>query len=207
MLAERRQREHAAWCAQLAARSGVPERYRAARLGDVSLVAEACRDRVSGLVESLAGLETTPAIIAVLGHRGAGKTHQACALVNHFCSLGRSAVIMSAMSFFLLVRATYRADAAETEDQVIERLVRRDLLVLDELHERGDTPSEDRLLHRLINRRYERLKPTVLISNQTQEQFARQVGESIVDRIREGGRIITCGWSSLRGGYQEGHTR
>lgn len=147
----------------------------------------------------LRALLDRPATIALLGQRGVGKTHQACALVREFIAEARPAAFLDAMGFFLRVRATYRDGSQETEEQIIDQLGRKDLLVLDELHERGDTPAEDRLLHRLINRRYENRVATVLISNQTPEEFAARVGESIVDRIHEGGAIILCDWDSLRG--------
>ncbi|EIG27035.1 hypothetical protein HMPREF1054_2009, partial [Haemophilus paraphrohaemolyticus HK411] len=50
-----------------------------------------------------------------------------------------------------------------------------------------------------INERYEAMKPTILISNLSQQELGAYVGERIVDRMREGGgAMIAFDWESYR---------
>ena len=48
------------------------------------------------------------------------------------------------------------------------------------------------------DKRYGSMSPTVLIGNATEDQFKRQMGPSIVDRILETGGLFIFGWTSLR---------
>src|SRR5206468_2068917 len=108
------------------------------------------------------------------------------------------------MDYFLELKATYDDAAKTTQERVEQNWLRPELLVLDEAHERGDTPWEDRMLTRLVNLRYEAMVSTILISNHDEETFAKRVGTSIADRIADGGGLILCGWASLRGRIQSG---
>jgi len=101
------------------------------------------------------------------------------------------------MGFFLDLKAGYR-DKGAAEKQVIEQYCTPSLLILDEVQERGETPWEDRILGHLIDRRYGAQKDTLLISNQTKENFLSSIGESAASRIRETGGMIICDWESYR---------
>jgi DNA replication protein DnaC len=102
-----------------------------------------------------------------------------------------------AMDFFLEVRASFRKDGA-TELEVLQKFVRPRVLVVDALEEPAETPFEDRLLAHLLDRRYDDCKDTILISNQTPEDFDRAVGPSVVSRLNETGGKIVCNWGSFR---------
>ena len=63
----------------------------------------------------------------------------------------------------------------------------------------ADTPAKDRMLTRLIDKRYAAELSTVLITNETAKQFVERVGPSVADRIRDDGQMVVCEWKSLRG--------
>ena len=194
------ERERRLRVGRLLADSGVPELYAAADLTDLSRVPEAVAARYAEAVRLLLRLEDAPAIVALLGSRGPGKTHMSCGLVRRFCLAGRPAKYMDAMDYFVAVKETFGRDAKLDQSQVEGRLLKPDLLVIDEVHERGDTPWEDRMLTRLVNKRYVANRATVLVSNQTPKAFKDRVGPSIADRLHDrGGRVVTCEWPSLRG--------
>ena len=133
-------------------------------------------------------------ILVLYGKRGNGKTRMAAELS---CIVGNSQY-RTAMRFFLEVRATFRKDSDESEIDVIDRLAKTDLLILDEIQERGETAFEARLLTHLIDARYAACKPTVLIANLTKPELAKSLGDSIVDRARENGKSIEFNWQSYR---------
>lgn len=136
-------------------------------------------------------------IVAVIGPRGTGKTHMVCCLVREVCTSGQSAIYMDAMDYLLAVRSTYGGKGEEKQVENDHATV--DLLVLDEMQERGETAWEDRMLTRLVNKRYAANKITILLSNQDRATFSERVGESIASRIEDGGGVIVCDWQSVRG--------
>jgi DNA replication protein DnaC len=165
-----------------------------AKLGDKKVL-EPYRDAVGRLLR----LYESTGIVALLGKRGAGKTWMACGLAHGFCRRGRSAVYLDALDYFIELKGTYGDSGRSSEASVEARYLRPQLLILDEMHERGETAWEDRMLTRLVNKRYAAELSTVLISNLEPKTFAARVGESIADRIRDGGGLVTCSWPSLRG--------
>lgn len=51
----------------------------------------------------------------------------------------------------------------------------------------------------LIINEYERMKPTILISNQTREELAAFIGERVLDRMSDGGGCtLSFTWDSYR---------
>lgn len=197
---ERKLRERAVKCWEAA---GVPPRYADADLLAIDQGVGASHGE-SGVtygeaVYCLTATLTSPGTVALLGERGAGKTWMACGLVREFCRRGRGALYRDAMDYFLELKSTYDRDAKRSQEQVEAAYLKPSLLVLDELHERGDTVWEDRMLTRLINKRYAAKLATVLIANQSPKEFKDRVGHSIHDRMFDGGGIVVCDWKSLRG--------
>jgi DNA replication protein DnaC len=133
-------------------------------------------------------------IVVLYGARGGGKTRMAAELA----AMVGSSRYRTAMRFFLEVRATFRKDSERSELDVIEDLSTSDLLILDEIQERGETPFEDRLLTHVIDARYAAMKPTILIANLKKANLAESLGASIVDRARENGKSIEFNWPSYR---------
>jgi hypothetical protein len=133
-------------------------------------------------------------IVVFHGKRGGGKTRMAAELAVR---VGGSRY-RTAMRFFLEVRATFRKGSDRSEMEVIDELAQADLLILDEIQERGETPFEDRLLTHVIDARYAAMKPTIMIANLTKQELAQALGDSIVSRATENGTSIEFNWPSYR---------
>jgi chromosomal replication initiation ATPase DnaA len=197
--ARQNERERQAKVASLIAGAAVPPRYKDAGLLGNPGARPTDNPGYCAANVALQGLATTSGIVGLIGGRGTGKTWLSCGLVLDFCREGRRAVYTNAFDYFLELRSTFDDGSKMTQERVEAKYVRPALLVLDELHERGDTAWEDRTLTRIVNKRYENNLATVLISNQTPEEFVARVGPSIADRIHDGGGVILCEWASLRG--------
>lgn len=133
-------------------------------------------------------------IVVLYGKRGGGKTRMAAELAV----MVGSSRYRTAMRFFLEVRATFRKDSERSEMDVIDDLAKADLLILDEIQERGETAFEDRLLTHIIDARYAAVKPTILIANLTKSELSQSLGDSIVSRATENGKSIEFTWPSYR---------
>jgi len=132
-------------------------------------------------------------ILILHGKRGGGKTRMAAELA---LAAGHSRY-RTAMRFFLEIRATFK-DSTKSELAIIDELRGAELLIIDELQERGDTAFEDRLLTHLIDARYADNRPTILIANLTRRELRESLGTAIVDRVRENGKSIEFTWASYR---------
>lgn len=137
-------------------------------------------------------------LIALIGTRGSGKTQLGVELIRHEVTRLVPAAFSSTTRFLMAIKATYRKDSKESEEDVLDLYRKPALLVLDELGRRGETDWEDRLLFELLNDRYNAVKDTLLISNHTPADFEASVGPSLVSRINETGGIIDCAWGSYR---------
>ena len=109
------------------------------------------------------------------------------------------AVFRSGMEFFFDLREAYGDNAPEREASVLRRYCEPDILVLDDMQDRGETQWEQRTLALLIDKRYRDRKDTILIANIDPAKFEAHIGAAISDRIRECGGVIECDWESFRG--------
>ncbi|NHX33749.1 ATP-binding protein, partial [Escherichia coli] len=82
---------------------------------------------------------------------------------------------------------------------VIRIYTNPDLLIIDEVGVQFGSEAEKLILFEIINTRYERMKPTILISNQTREELGAFIGERVIDRMSDGGGCtLAFTWDSYR---------
>jgi DNA replication protein DnaC len=126
----------------------------------------------------------------------------AVSVIDHVCHAGKSARYIKALDLFREIRRAFvpveRGRSAESEADLVEQLAGYSLLVIDECHQRGETAWEQNTLVNLLDRRYDAMRATILVSNQTREEFSAAMGDSIVSRIHETGDAIVCEWGSFR---------
>jgi hypothetical protein len=136
-------------------------------------------------------------LIALVGNRGCGKTQLAVEAIRFCANKGKRARYCTATEFFMEVKATY-GNESRSEKNVLDEFSRPLLLVIDEVGQRSESEWENRLLFELLNRRYNALKDTLLISNQTSDEFSKSMGPSLVSRMVETGGLIECRWPTYR---------
>jgi len=135
------------------------------------------------------------------GTAGTGKTHLAVGIAKRVIALGRSATFTTAMDAIRMVRETYRKNSEITERQAIARFAQADLTIIDEVGSQLGTDAEKVTLFDLINARYERERPMIVLSNLTIKEVEQYMGARAFDRLREnGGQAVTFTWPSYRRG-------
>ena len=82
-------------------------------------------------------------LVVLHGPRGTGKTQLACNLIHAACHRELPARYTTAIEFFLHIRTAF--GGTTTEQTIVNGYKRPALLVVDELHVRGNTAWEDRL--------------------------------------------------------------
>lgn len=142
-------------------------------------------------------------LVVLIGTRGGGKTQLATsvtldAMPRLFAAEKyKPACYFTAQDIFRDIRSSYR-NSGRNESSIVDELTTCALLIIDEIHERGQTAFEDRLLVEIIDKRYGAMLPTLIIGNLKPEEFAKQLGPSIADRCREGGGIVVLDGPSHR---------
>ncbi len=142
--------------------------------------------------------------IVMIGANGTGKTHLACAALNQL----QKGKIMSMYEISATIRGTYTNNSTVTELQVVDGLARTQLLVIDEMGRTKGSDSEMNWLSYIIDKRHVRTLPTIFISNKHTRKMCPKhgcpdclenfIGEDIMSRINEGGRIVKMGGEDFR---------
>ncbi|MBX9405998.1 ATP-binding protein [Pseudomonas baetica] len=149
--------------------------------------------------------------LLMTGNIGTGKTHLACSIVRQVIGLNAVAVITTAAEIIRVFKRSMGRDSGYTEGDVIDELSSVDLLVIDEVGAQAGTAYELAALHEVIDKRYQLLKPTVLVSNLPAKpatdadgkplpSLEQYIGARALDRLRENGALLAgFTWASARG--------
>jgi DNA replication protein DnaC len=135
--------------------------------------------------------------IALVGQRGSGKSQMGVCLAKACCDGGRESEYKKAFEVFLRIRSAMRTEG-DSEMLAVSEFLKPYLFVIDAFEVRGDTPFENRIMDHIIDKRYDALKSTIIISNDTKDNLIKTLGESVCDRMRESGGIVEMNWKSFR---------
>lgn len=137
--------------------------------------------------------------LLLLGQPGTGKTHLAAAIAHQIMQCGFSALFVHAYELVSAIRSTWSNSSSRTEDQVVRDFVTVDLLIVDEVGVQYGKEAELIEIFKVLNGRYERVRPVTVISNLNLEGVEQALGVRVLDRLREnGGRVVVFDWESHR---------
>lgn len=134
-------------------------------------------------------------VAGFVGECGTGKSQMAVSLAKYWMHQGKTALHVEAMELCGSVKDTFSGD--ESAKQVLFRFIRPSLLIIDEVN-RGLSQFDTGLIQRVLSRRYDTLRDTILISNETPDVFAELVGPRVISRINHTGQVHAFTWASFR---------
>lgn len=137
--------------------------------------------------------------IIATGNVGTGKTMLACCLLESIIGK-RTGKIVRLIELIRILKESWRKNAEFTEREIISHFVDVDILVIDEVGIQFGSETEALFLFDIINGRYDKMKPTVMLSNLGIDALKKILGDRIIDRMRDdGGCLLQFDWSSERG--------
>ncbi len=137
--------------------------------------------------------------LLLTGNVGCGKTHLASAIVRTVVADHCRALIIPASDIISIARASMAPGSGYSDRDVVLHLGNLNLLVIDEVGCQKGSDYELGLLHAIIDRRYQAVLPTVLISNLSVDGLKAYIGDRALDRLRQhGGMAVGFTWSSMR---------
>lgn len=130
------------------------------------------------------------------GLRGTGKNHLACGIAHKVIESGKVAVVITVNDLLQKVKDSFNGGS---EKEAINLFVEPDLLVLDEFGAAKLSETDGRILFTVINARYERLKPMLVLTNLSPSDIQENIDGRIRDRLKQdGGKLIPFNWGSYR---------
>lgn len=125
--------------------------------------------------------------ILFTGTVGTGKTHLSAAIGQHLLDEGKSVLYGTVATHLARLRHTYGNDK-QTERQVMDQLIRCQLLIIDDVGKEKVTEWVDQTVFEIINTRYEHRKPVVITTNLSLSEIRDKytvTGDALVSRIIE----------------------
>jgi DNA replication protein DnaC len=155
-----------------------------------------CREFAAGWI----GQSVKGGSLVLTGGTGTGKTRLACTIANVIIPEHMASVAFGTVSSVVrTVRATYGKGSTVSESEAINALLVPDLLIIDEIGASTGSEHELGLLFEIINKRYENLRPMILISNLNVDDLRKFLGQRAMDRFAECGTVLAFDWASHRG--------
>jgi DNA replication protein DnaC len=137
--------------------------------------------------------------VLLIGPPGTGKSHIAQAL-GHQAIKNGSVVLYR--SIFDVVRDFLHDDAMSQQDRLMERYLRADLLIIDDMGMKQLPKRSGEYLFEIIMRRYQ-VRSTMMTSNRPLEDWGKLIGDvpaatAILDRFLHNAEVIAITGKSYR---------
>lgn len=135
----------------------------------------------------------------MVGSTGTGKTHLACATAKNLLKSGLKARYITSEEIAQRIMNAWDKDTKDqSEEAVIYEFAQYDLLIVDEygLHDRE---KRTELVHKVLTKRYDCKKPTMLVSNFTLKKLRDDLGDRLWSRFQHDGlSVVECNWADAR---------
>lgn len=144
--------------------------------------------------------------LILFGPKGTGKDHLAMALAQHaIMDDGIAVEWVNGMDLFGKFREAMDDDSKTSEKEIVNHYVECQLLYIsDPVPPAGNlTEFQTAVLFRILDARYNRMRPTWVTVNVTSAaELDSRIGSQNGDRLRDGALAVFCNWQSYRKAIQ-----
>lgn len=158
---------------------------------------EFCRRYVSRIDEYY----TSGVGIVFAGGVGTGKTHLSYAIAREIINAGYNLEVKKVIEIMREIKAAWTG-RAENEQAIINRYVRCDFLLLEEVGVQYGTENEKIILFDILDGRYKRCIPTLMTTNLSKPELVEYLDfdgkNRLWDRIVETSAVLIFDWDSFR---------
>lgn len=124
--------------------------------------------------------------LLIWGNYGNGKSHLAAAVANSLRTFEKTVVFCSVPELLARIRSTFnKAKDSESEHEIMNALLKCDLLILDDIGSEKPTEWVADVLFRIIDGRYRKEAHVFYTSNLKPSLLEERLGGRIYDRILE----------------------
>lgn len=184
--------------------AGVPEAFLECTLDSYNPTSDQA-DKMLAIVQGYADsfnevlkARPVPGLVFV-GVPGTGKTHIACAMIAKLMAQGYSAAYLACPHFLLAARESQLMRSHEKTSLLIDRFKQPHFLVLDEFGTHTTQDVDYQILFSVIDGRYQRNLPTLMVTNLRHEDLKKTVDERFLERIIGiNGPILKFDWPTHR---------
>lgn len=150
-----------------------------------------CREYVENYIDKSCNL-------LMIGSPGTGKNMLAGIIGQEIIKRDFSFYHTTAMKLVRTIKDSWK-DREQNEQEIINSFISHSLLAIDEIGVQFGSATEQLYLTEVINERYEKRRPTILISNLTISQLTEVMGARVIDRFYDdGSKILVFDWPSYR---------
>lgn len=140
-----------------------------------------------------------PQVVIMRGTTGSGKGHIAWSIAKTLVAEhGARARFGKCSDLIRELRDSWHAADGPSESERLRRIRELDLLVIDEVSGHALYGEPSRHLYDLIDHRQERLRPTIVTTNETAEGIAALLGDALVSRAAGWGGMWSFGNHDFR---------
>ena len=147
-------------------------------------------NRTKRYVENFDEIKKEGQGIFIFGDVGTGKSYLTACIGNELMDKGHSVLFTNFAAISKMIRKTYDYDSRESEAEVMIKLTKVDLLIIDDLGTEKNLTANNSFLQEkvfeVINNRYINKKSTIFTSNYSiNDLYNRGVEERTLDRVSE----------------------
>lgn len=124
--------------------------------------------------------------LVLIGDYGTGKTHLAVGIIDAFAHAGIRSLYTTLDALLIGYKASFNREGPQ-EHEVMAHYRNMPLLVIDEVGLHRGSEEDARIISNIMDGRYADMRCTVIVSNLSAAELSAEVGDRVIDRMREGG--------------------
>jgi DNA replication protein DnaC len=178
-------------------RSSFPKLFKSIEFADYkprNKAAEEILERMTAYAENFGKIRELGSSVLFIGGTGTGKSMLAAATGNAIMLAGYTVMYLTCPQALSWVKRSWVNGSEVSQDEYLNRFKEPDLLILDEVPKGCKSASDWELIHEVLDRRYQDVRPTISISTLSEQELEKKMTREITRRMYFRGRKLLFNW-------------